>query len=60
MYKYACDGGETRGCMMAGFMYRAGIDVKKDAAGAAAAFKKACEAGNDAGCQQLKAVTASE
>ncbi len=53
LFKKACDGGDTKGCVKLGFMYENGTGVKQDNFKAVELYKKACNAGNARGCFNL-------
>ncbi len=53
LYKKACDGGESSGCINLGIMYDKGKGVKQDYLTAAKLYKKACNGGDAFGCYNL-------
>ena len=50
----ACDGQNSLGCNLLGYIYRDAMGVKANKAKAQALFKKACALGNQDGCNNVK------
>ncbi len=49
----ACDGGESEGCRMLGYMYQDGKGVDASAVVARVLFQRSCDMGNSTGCYWL-------
>ena len=54
LFTMACDGQNSLGCNLLGYIYRDAMGVKANKAKAQALFKKACALGNQDGCNNVK------
>lgn len=54
LYQKSCDLGRLGSCWHLGLLYRAGHGVPQSAARARALFEKACDGGDDSGCDELR------
>ena len=53
LFRRACDGGESQGCVYLGWMFALGRGVEQDTARAVSLYRQACEASAAQGCFYL-------
>jgi uncharacterized protein len=56
----ACESGHSSSCFILGLRYQKGVSVPKDEGRAMTYLKKACDAGDKTGCDQLTKMSASK